>query len=207
MKGTSLPLICRAVTRAASPVGRPAPRNYHQGDDAEQRGGHQVIGGRQRIAGLRDQPRRRKRGESAEDRYGYAEAERHSDGARFDWKLLRQHRRQDAAVTCLDQVEEADGEYRGGERGKGDHQPKRRIGGEQKQPGGDQHQLRARLGPVRIVPSNDREDGEDDAPDQANNGSFYVSVRDTGPGISAADQTRLFQEFQQADNAITRKKG
>jgi GAF domain-containing protein/anti-sigma regulatory factor (Ser/Thr protein kinase) len=41
---------------------------------------------------------------------------------------------------------------------------------------------------------------------EANNGSFYVSVRDTGPGISAADQTRLFQEFQQADNAITRKK-
>ena len=41
----------------------------------------------------------------------------------------------------------------------------------------------------------------------ANNGSFHVSVRDTGPGISADDQTRLFQEFQQADNAITRKKG
>jgi signal transduction histidine kinase len=42
---------------------------------------------------------------------------------------------------------------------------------------------------------------------EAHNGSFYVSVRDTGPGISAADQTRLFQEFQQADNAITKKKG
>jgi GAF domain-containing protein len=42
---------------------------------------------------------------------------------------------------------------------------------------------------------------------EANNGAFQVSVRDTGPGISAADQARLFQEFQQADNAITRKKG
>jgi signal transduction histidine kinase len=42
---------------------------------------------------------------------------------------------------------------------------------------------------------------------EANNSSFQVSVRDTGPGISAADQAKLFQEFQQADNAITRKKG
>ena len=36
---------------------------------------------------------------------------------------------------------------------------------------------------------------------------FRVSVHDTGPGISAADQARLFQEFQQADNTITRQKG
>jgi GAF domain-containing protein len=42
---------------------------------------------------------------------------------------------------------------------------------------------------------------------EADNGSFHVSVRDTGPGISAADRAKLFQEFQQADNAITRKKG
>jgi GAF domain-containing protein len=42
---------------------------------------------------------------------------------------------------------------------------------------------------------------------EANNGAFHVSVHDTGPGISAVDQARLFQEFQQADNAITRKKG
>ena len=41
----------------------------------------------------------------------------------------------------------------------------------------------------------------------AKDGSFQLSVRDTGPGISAADQAKLFQEFQQADNAITRKKG
>ena len=38
-------------------------------------------------------------------------------------------------------------------------------------------------------------------------GSFHLSVCDTGPGISTADQAKLFQEFQQADNAITRKKG
>jgi GAF domain-containing protein len=41
----------------------------------------------------------------------------------------------------------------------------------------------------------------------ATDGSFYLAVCDTGPGISAADQAKLFQEFQQADNAITRKKG
>jgi signal transduction histidine kinase len=41
----------------------------------------------------------------------------------------------------------------------------------------------------------------------ATDGSFHVSVHDTGPGISAADQGKLFQEFQQAGNAITRKKG
>ena len=41
----------------------------------------------------------------------------------------------------------------------------------------------------------------------ATDGSFHLSVRDTGPGISASDQAKLFQEFQQADNAITRKKG
>jgi len=39
------------------------------------------------------------------------------------------------------------------------------------------------------------------------NGSFEVSVRDTGPGISKADKARLFQEFAQAGNSITRKKG
>jgi GAF domain-containing protein len=41
----------------------------------------------------------------------------------------------------------------------------------------------------------------------AADGSFHLSVCDTGPGISAANQAKLFQEFQQADNAVTRKKG
>ena len=41
----------------------------------------------------------------------------------------------------------------------------------------------------------------------ATDGSFHLSVCDTGPGITAVDQAKLFQEFQQADNAITRKKG
>jgi GAF domain-containing protein len=41
----------------------------------------------------------------------------------------------------------------------------------------------------------------------ATNGAFTVEVCDTGPGIAAADQATIFEEFQQADSSITRKKG
>jgi signal transduction histidine kinase len=41
----------------------------------------------------------------------------------------------------------------------------------------------------------------------AMNGSFTVAVRDSGPGISLADQDKIFDEFQQADSSSTRKKG
>jgi signal transduction histidine kinase len=38
-------------------------------------------------------------------------------------------------------------------------------------------------------------------------GFFEIAVRDTGPGIAPADQTRIFEEFQQVDDSSTRKKG
>ena len=41
----------------------------------------------------------------------------------------------------------------------------------------------------------------------ARNGAYTLSVRDTGPGIDPADQTKIFEEFQQADNSSTKKKG
>jgi len=37
--------------------------------------------------------------------------------------------------------------------------------------------------------------------------SFEIAVVDTGPGIAAEDQARIFEEFQQVDNTSTRKKG
>jgi signal transduction histidine kinase len=41
----------------------------------------------------------------------------------------------------------------------------------------------------------------------AENGSFMVAVRDTGPGIASSDQGKIFEEFQQADNSATKRKG
>jgi len=41
----------------------------------------------------------------------------------------------------------------------------------------------------------------------AEDGDFILTVRDTGPGIAAADQDKIFGEFQQVDNSNTRKKG
>jgi signal transduction histidine kinase len=41
----------------------------------------------------------------------------------------------------------------------------------------------------------------------ASNGTFTVAVQDNGPGISKADQGKIFEEFQQADNSATKKKG
>jgi signal transduction histidine kinase len=36
---------------------------------------------------------------------------------------------------------------------------------------------------------------------------FELTVTDTGPGIAAADQERIFDPFQQVDNSSTREKG
>ena len=41
----------------------------------------------------------------------------------------------------------------------------------------------------------------------ASNGAYTLSVRDTGPGIDLADQVKIFEEFQQADNSSTKTKG
>ena len=42
---------------------------------------------------------------------------------------------------------------------------------------------------------------------RAANGAVTIAVRDTGPGIAPADQAKIFEEFQQADNSSTRAKG
>jgi signal transduction histidine kinase len=42
---------------------------------------------------------------------------------------------------------------------------------------------------------------------KAADGVFDVAISDTGPGIAPEDQAKIFEEFQQVDNSITRKKG
>jgi signal transduction histidine kinase len=42
---------------------------------------------------------------------------------------------------------------------------------------------------------------------EAKGDSYKFSVQDTGPGIDEADQAKIFQEFQQVDNSITKTKG
>jgi len=42
---------------------------------------------------------------------------------------------------------------------------------------------------------------------EAKEDSYKFSVEDTGPGIDEADQSKIFQEFQQVDNSITKTKG
>jgi signal transduction histidine kinase len=51
------------------------------------------------------------------------------------------------------------------------------------------------------------EEGEISVEVTASNETFLVSVSDTGPGISEADQKRIFEEFHQADGSSTREKG
>ena len=41
----------------------------------------------------------------------------------------------------------------------------------------------------------------------AQDGAFQLAVADTGPGIAAKDQERIFEEFQQVDSSSTRRKG
>jgi len=51
------------------------------------------------------------------------------------------------------------------------------------------------------------EEGEVRVEATVSNETFIVSVSDTGPGLSEADQKTIFEEFQQVDGSSTREKG
>ncbi len=51
------------------------------------------------------------------------------------------------------------------------------------------------------------EEGEVRVEVSVSNETFLVSVSDTGPGLSEADQAKIFEEFHQADGSSTRVKG
>jgi signal transduction histidine kinase len=51
------------------------------------------------------------------------------------------------------------------------------------------------------------DEGEVTISASATGDGFTLAVRDTGPGIDPADQARIFEEFQQADNSATKRKG
>jgi signal transduction histidine kinase len=72
---------------------------------------------------------------------------------------------------------------------------------------GDEHRLRQVLLNLAGNAIKFTDNGEVRIRATVADGMFTVAVRDTGPGISTADQRKLFQEFQQADNSITRNKG
>jgi len=42
---------------------------------------------------------------------------------------------------------------------------------------------------------------------KASDDHFIIAVQDTGPGVPPADRARIFEDFQQIDNSITRQKG
>jgi signal transduction histidine kinase/HAMP domain-containing protein len=51
------------------------------------------------------------------------------------------------------------------------------------------------------------EQGEVSVEMTVSNEKYLVSVSDTGPGLSEAEQEKIFEEFQQADSSSTREKG
>ena len=51
------------------------------------------------------------------------------------------------------------------------------------------------------------ENGEVIVDATVSNENFLISVSDTGPGLSEADQKKIFEEFHQADGSSTREKG